>query len=85
MRLIVHLRKLIMATIAVLFLTTSSAFADTWVNGYFNSYGTWVDGYWRTSPNYTLQDNYDTWGNTNPYTNEKGYNNKSCGMYSLGC
>jgi|TARA_Y100000294_G_C8266760_1_gene221118 hypothetical protein len=77
--------KLILTTIAVLFLSISSAFADVWVNGYHKSNGTWVNGYWKTSPNYTYQDNYSTWGNTNPYTGEKGYNYKSCGLYSLGC
>ena len=78
-------KKTIIATIAGLFLTISSAFADVWVNGYYNSYGTWTDGHWRTSPNYTYQDNYSTYGNTNPYTGERGYNFKSCGLYGFGC
>ena len=76
--------KLILTTIATLFLSFSVS-ASCFVNGYYKSNGTYVQGYYKSCPNSTKSDNYSTWGNTNPYTNEKGYNNKSCGMYSLGC
>jgi hypothetical protein len=47
--------------------------ADEWVSGHYRSNGTWVDGYWRTTSDNSLWNNYSTQGNVNPYTNEKGY------------
>jgi hypothetical protein len=31
---------------------------DVWVNGYYNQYGTYVPGHWRSAPNETRTDNY---------------------------
>ena len=46
--------------------------ADTYVNGYTRKDGTYVQGHYRSSPNSTKNDNYSTYGNTNPYTGEAG-------------
>ena len=46
--------------------------ADTSVNGYFRSDGTFVSPYTRSSPNGTNTDNYSTLGNSNPYTGSSG-------------
>lgn len=46
---------------------------DVWVNGYTKSNGTYVSGYYRTPPNSTVNDNYSTVGNVNPYTGKVGY------------
>ena len=43
------------------------------VDGYFKSNGTYVDSHYRTKPNNTVRDNWSTYGNTNPYTGQKGY------------
>jgi hypothetical protein len=51
-----------------------SAFAqdDVWVNGYYKSDGTYIEGHYKTNPNQTVNDNYSTVGNLNPYTGEWG-------------
>lgn len=46
--------------------------ADEFVNGYYKSDGTYVQPYYRSNKNYTNEDNFSTYGNTNPYTGEKG-------------
>jgi len=51
---------------------TSSAFADSYVNGYTKRDGTYVSGYTRSSPDSTNWNNYSTQGNTNPYTGSEG-------------
>jgi len=45
---------------------------STYVNGYYKSNGTYVNGYYRTAPNKTINDNYSTYPNVNPYTGKKG-------------
>ena len=57
--------------IAFLFVTTFS-FAQVSVRGYYRSNGTYVQGYYRTTPNTTRNDNYSTIGNVNPYTGSYG-------------
>lgn len=46
--------------------------ADQYVHGYTRSNGTHVDGYYRSSPNNTVGDNFSTKGNVNPYTGQEG-------------
>lgn len=50
----------------------SFAQTSTYVSGYTNSNGTYVQGYYRTTPNTTRNDNYSTVGNVNPYTGTYG-------------
>jgi hypothetical protein len=63
-----------MKTLILLALLVSNlAFAhDTYVHGYMRSNGTYVQGYHRTSPDNTVNNNYGTQGNVNPYTNVYG-------------
>ncbi|PLY10356.1 MAG: hypothetical protein C0626_05065 [Arcobacter sp.] len=71
--------------IFILLLVNITLFADQYVNGYYKSNGTYVKGYYRSSPNGTKSDNFSTYGNTNPYTGEKGtkkYNNYGYGNSS---
>jgi hypothetical protein len=49
------MRNIILIT---LLLTPSLSFADTWVNGYTRSDGTYVQGHYRSSPNQYKYDNY---------------------------
>jgi len=59
--------------IAFLFAAANSfAQTSTYVSGYTNRNGTYVQGYYRTTPNTTRNDNYSTVGNTNPYTGTAG-------------
>lgn len=45
---------------------------DVYVKGYYRSNGTYVEGHYRTAPNQTINDNYSTQGNVNPYTGKEG-------------
>ena len=45
---------------------------STYVNGYYKQNGTYVEGYYRTTPNSTINDNYSTYPNVNPYTGNQG-------------
>lgn len=64
--------KQTLIAIALLAASAAPALADQYVNGYTRSDGTHVDGYYRSSPNGNFNDNYSTYGNTNPYTGERG-------------
>lgn len=60
------------ALFLVFTLFTLNSFAQVSVRGYYKSNGTYVQPYQRTAPNNTVNDNYSTRGNTNPYTGEEG-------------
>lgn len=51
------------------------SYADTHVNGYTRSDGTYVAPHNRSDRNDNQYDNWSTKGNTNPYTGQKGYKN----------
>ena len=56
-------RLAILAVLLISMLSLSiTAFADQYVNGYY-----------RTDPNDTTEDNYSHQGNVNPYTGHRGY------------
>ena len=57
----------------VVFTVAASAFAgDLYVQGYTRQDGTYVQPHHRSSPDNTIQNNYSTQGNTNPYTGQQG-------------
>ena len=45
---------------------------DTYVRGYTRSDGTVVQPYYRTAPDNTINNNYSTYPNVNPYTGREG-------------
>lgn len=49
--------------------------ADTYVNGYVKSDGTYVPGHFRSSADSNPYNNYSNQGNYNPYTGSTGSNN----------
>ena len=59
---------------ALIIIPNMKAYADVYVKGYYRSNGTYVDPHYRTSPNNSTYDNWSSYGNTNPYTGQKGYN-----------
>ena len=65
------MKKLLVSAIFVVF-SLSPVFADTWVNGYYKSNGTYVQGHYRSSPDSYRNNNWSTSGNTNPYTGKRG-------------
>lgn len=50
----------------VLLHATSACARDTYVKPYVRKGRTYVNGYMRTAPNNTVNDNYSTQGNVNP-------------------
>jgi hypothetical protein len=56
----------------VLFIASLSSFSQVPVKGYYRSNGTYVKPHQRTLPNSTINDNYSTVGNVNPYTGKAG-------------
>jgi len=65
------MKKLVLSILMVL-LMVGYSYAQTMVRGYFRKDGTYVQPYYRTSPNYTVRDNYSYKGNVNPFTGKKG-------------
>ena len=68
------MKKLYSAIAVALLLSAPFVHADTYVDGYTRSDGTYVQGHYRTDPNSTVRDNYSYQGNRNPYTGETGSN-----------
>ncbi len=52
--------------------TVTAVQADQYVSGYTRRDGKYVRGYYRSSPNNTVRDNYSYSGNRNPYTGTTG-------------
>lgn len=46
---------------------------ETFVNGYYRRDGTYVQPHYRTCRNKTVNDNWSTRDNVNPYTGREGY------------
>jgi len=63
------MKKLILILALVM---SSTAFADDCVQGYYRKDGTYVDGYCRTTRDNTVDNNYGTYGNQNPYNGNYG-------------
>lgn len=59
-------------TLLLMALLLTPAIADTYVNPYTRSDGSYVQGHMRSDPDGNPYNNYSTRGNTNPYTGERG-------------
>lgn len=53
-------------------LISSTALADSYVQGYTRRDGTYVQGHYKSDSNPYPNDNYSYKGNTNPYTGNQG-------------
>lgn len=69
------IKKLLKSTLA-LSIFTLNLYADTYVKGYYRKNGTYVQPHYRSDKNSTTNDNWSTYGNTNPYTGKKGKKKK---------
>lgn len=58
----------------VLLFAAANSFAQStvYVQGYTRSNGTYVPAHYRTAPDYTINNNWSTVGNVNPYTGKAG-------------
>ena len=77
---------LLSALFVVLFCVAQTNPNHVYVNGYYRE-GTYIAPHYRTTPNSTVNDNFSTVGNTNPYTGEDGtlpreYYNSSPPVYN---
>ena len=63
----------VLLNVLVIFTATLVFGKDVYVEGYKRSDGTHVKGHYRSSPNNTINDNYSTEGNINPYTGKEGW------------
>ncbi len=67
-----EIMKNLIITLVFILVSSFSFSQSVWVNGYTKSNGTYVQSHYRTAPNNTVNDNYSTKGNINPYTGKKG-------------
>ncbi|TMN21893.1 hypothetical protein [Lentibacillus cibarius] len=65
-------RWIFTALIFIMLCSTSSAYADVYVDGYFRDDGTYVEPHYRSDPDGLFYNNFSTFGNINPYTGEIG-------------
>jgi len=66
------MKKSLLSLIVIFVSFFATAQGYTYVSGYTRSNGTYVEGYYRTLPNSTLNDNWSTIGNINPFTGAYG-------------
>jgi hypothetical protein len=66
------MKKLFFTIVLALVSTFSFAQSHVWVNGHTRSNGSQVTGHYRTSQDYTKNNNWSTIGNVNPYTGKAG-------------
>jgi opacity protein-like surface antigen len=71
------MKHIFAAAVFVLLAATTTALADEYVNGYTRSDGTYVQGYYRSSPDNTVTNNYSFEGNVNPYTGKVARSNET--------
>lgn len=64
---------LIVLTVSSFAASMATVSADTYVNGYRRSDGTYVQPHHRSDPDGNPYNNYSHRGNVNPYTGERGY------------
>ena len=76
------MKKLIISAFLFASSIASVQAGDVWVEGYCKLNGICIQGHYRTSPDSSFSNNYSSWGNTNPYTGQRGY--KRCSSY-WGC
>lgn len=67
-----EMKKILVLLFLMFALASSASFADVYVNGYTRQDGTYVQPHYRSNPNSTVEDNYSTYPNVNPYTGEQG-------------
>jgi hypothetical protein len=65
--------KIVGSVLVSFCLSSTIAFADTYVQGHMRKDGSYVQGHYKTEANNTKLDNYSTRGNINPYTSKPGY------------
>lgn len=82
------MNKLILVLLLAFTFVETAIARDTYVRGYVRRDGTYVQGHHRTTPDNSINNNYGTRGNINPYTNQEGTRprrlNDNYGEYNSG-
>jgi hypothetical protein len=60
------------AALLLFALALPAAAKDVYVQPHVTKNGTYIEGHHRAAPNQTVEDNYGTKGNYNPYTGQSG-------------
>ena len=68
----IYIKNLLLLLVCILISFKSFSQKQVYVNGYYNQYGTYVAPHYRTAPNNTINDNWSTKPNYNPYTGKQG-------------
>lgn len=80
--------KFLCVVLVSTFAASSALARDVLVSGYTRSNGTYVAPHHRTSPDNTVNNNYGTTGNSNPYTGSTGTQPRDTsqpqGVYNYG-
>ena len=76
--------KKIFLILLIVFVSFVTFGQDVYVEGYFKSNGTYVAPHYRSRPDNSFQNNYSSFGNTNPYTNKKGSKREKSSGFSYG-
>ncbi len=69
---IINIIKIIVVFITIALSGIAMSQSQVYVNGYYNQYGNYVAPHYRTAPNNTINDNWSTKPNYNPYTGKQG-------------
>lgn len=64
--------KLVVSLIVCLTAAVPAFAGDVYVNGYTRKDGSYVQPHYRTAPDSTVNNNWSTQGNVNPYTGQAG-------------
>jgi len=70
MRTATWLKKAVLGA-AIVFMASSSVWADEYVHGYFRGNGTYVEPHWRSNPDGNPYNNWSFPGNVNPRTGQR--------------
>lgn len=66
------MKRLALTCLSLICFATVAFAADVRVNGYVRQDGTYVQPHMRTAPDNTINNNYTTAPNVNPYTGQPG-------------
>lgn len=65
-------RKFVFFLLFTILLLSANCYASNYVKGYTRKNGTYVQGHFKSSSDFTKLNNYSTRGNLNPYTGKRG-------------
>jgi hypothetical protein len=79
------IEKILLTSLLIfsLLFSISALSKDVYVKPYTRSDGTHVKGHYRSAPDSTINNNFSTQGNVNPYTGKKGWVPRASDSYQV--